>query len=471
MSYSQTNIPILDRKEAQTMVPVPVASAAGITMIAPDCGCGRYSLWVTSATAMYLYDHNNDGWSLIPSGALAGTFAAGTTGVYHPWSANYTANGGSTSTITVSTATHALTGICVGATIEFLTGTAANVGLRRTVTDFSISGTTATITFTPVATAVVNTDTFKMSTGRFFVLNAYTALAAGVWKSFDICSMTWSGNLGTTTLPAAWATDGNAVLAYQIEDVFATGKATSGSSTTLVNNAKAWTVDQWIGYQLRITAGTGQGQTKVIADSDATSVTIASGATLDDTSYYSIEGNQDKIFLLGNGAVTMYAYTISADTWAVVSPVAARVGAPTTAMLAEWVGKTGDTAWGTENTIQDGKWIYSPRGAATATMTRYNIPGNTWETLTTGMTDTLTTGSSMTRYKEDIFFMQNATGRIWRFNIPGNYVDGYPTEAYTQSTAAVGIKMWIKLLNSSADVVWLYYILNTSAVMRRIMVY
>jgi len=468
---AQNNVVLLHKKEAQTLCPVPVASAAGLFMIAPISGAKTYALWVTSATAMYLYNHDGDGYTLIPSGALAGTFAVGATGVAHPWSINYTANGGSTTTVTVNMAAFPMTGICVGSVIEFLSGTAANIGTRCNVTGFCISGTTATLTLDTTVTSVANNDTFKLNTGRFFVLNAYTALAANVWKVFDICTMTWQAGLATSGLPAAWATSGQMVLPYTRFDIFATGTATSGSATTLVNSAKAWTVDQWIGYQVRITAGTGKGQVRVITDSDATSLTFATGATIDNTSQYSIEGNEDRIYLMGNGAVTMYTYTISTNTWATVSPVAARVGTPTTAMLANWVGVTGNTCWGTENTIQDGKWIYSPRGAATSTLTRYNIPGNTWETVTTGITDTFTTGSSMTVYKDNLYLMQNATGKLFQFNIPGNYVQGFFSDTYTQSTAVIGDKLWIKLLDATGSVAWLYYVLNTSSVVRRIMLY
>jgi len=471
MAYTQNNVRILDKKEFQTMANVPVASAAGITCVGPVTGDSRFTLWITSATVMYIYDHMDDGWTLIPSGALAGTFAVGTCGTRHPWSQTYTANGGSTTTITVSTATHALTGICVGATLEFLSGTAANIGLRRTVTDFSISGTTATITFDPAATSVANNDTFRMNTGRFFVLNAYTALAAGVWKSFDICSMTWSGNLTTTGLPAAWGTSGQGVTVYTTTDVFATGTATSGSATTLVNSAKSWTVDQWIGYQVRITAGTGRGQVRVITDSDATSLTFASGATIDSTSEYSIEGNEDRLYLMGNGVVTMYAYSISGNSWSTISPVAARSSAPTTCMMANWVAITGNTAWDDESTIQAGKWIYSPRGGATSTMHRYNIPGNTWETLATNITDTFTTGSSMAEYQGKLYINQNANGKIMCFDVPRNFISGFATDHYTQSTAVIGDKMWVKTLDSTGSVAWLYYIGNTSNTVRRVMVY
>lgn len=469
MAYTQNNIVLLDKKEAQSMCTLPVASAAGSTMIAPASGIKAYALWVTSATACYLYNHDDDGYSLIPSGALAGTFAAGTCGVAHPWSITYTANGGSTTTITVSTATHALTGTCIGNTVEFLTG--ANAGIRTVVTKFSISGTTATITFADTLTSVANGVTFRMTTGSFFVLNAYTALAANVFKRFDICTMTWQAGLATTNLPSSWGSAGQMVLPYTRLSVFAVGTATSGSATTLVNSAKTWTASQWIGYQVRITAGTGIGQIRVITNNDTTSLTFASGATIDDTSVYSIEGNEDIIYLFGNGAVTMYSYTISTNTWAAISPAVARSSAPTGVMMANWVGVTGNTAWADESVIQDGAYIYSPRGAATSTLHRYKISSNSWEAMTYNGTDTFTTGSSMQGYRDNLYIMQNATGKMFQYNISGNYMQGFFTDNYTQSTAVIGDKLWIKLLDTAGSVVWLYYILNTSSVVRRIMVY
>lgn len=468
MSYTNTNITLLDKKEAQTMCNLPIATAAGSCFIAPQSGVRNNAMYVTSATVVYLYNHEDDGFMQIASPALAGTFGAGCCGCRHPWSIPYTANGGSTTTLTVSTATHPLTGVCVGSTLEMLSGTAANIGLRRTVTEFSISGTTATITLDSALPAVVaNTDTFKMTTGRFYVLNAGT-VAENSFKVFDNCTMAWQSSLATTGLPAAWGTSGKMVSTYTRLDVFATGTATSGSATTLVNSAKSWTTDQWIGYQVRITAGTGCGQVRTITDSDATSLTFATGATIDNTSQYSIEGNEDYLYLLGNGATAFYRYSISGNSWTTMT---ARTAASSTVMMAEWIGITGDTDWGNENDIQDGKYIYSPRGQATATLYRYNISKNTWETISYNSLETFTTGSSMTAYKNNIYIHQNATGRFFQYNISGNYMAGYFTDPYTQSTAREGDKIWLKLLDEAGSVVWIYYALNNLTTLRRIMVY
>ncbi|NCU31028.1 hypothetical protein EOM57_04450 [Candidatus Saccharibacteria bacterium] len=468
MAYTNTNVTLLDKKEAQTMCNLPIATGTGGCFIAPQSGVRNNAMYVTSATVVYLYNHEDDGFMQITSPALAGTFGAGTCGCRHTWSMTYTANGGSTTTVTVDTGTHALKGVCVGSTLEMLSGTADNIGLRRTVTNFSIIGTTAGITLdSALPAAVASTDTFRMTTGRFFVLNA-GALAANSFKVFDNGTMEWDATPTVTGLPASWGTSGKMVSTYTRLDVFATGTATSGSATTLVNSAKAWTVDQWIGYQVRITAGTGCGQVRTITDSDATSLTFATGATIDNTSQYSIEGNEDYLYLLGNAATAFYRYSISGNSWTTMT---ARTASSTTCMMAEWIGVTGNACWGNEDTIQDGKYIYSPRGGATATLYRYNISTNAWETMTYNGIDTFTTGSSMTAYKDNIYIQQNSTGRFFQYNIPGNYSAGYFTDSYTQSTAREGDKIWMKLLDEEGSVAWLYYALNNLTALRRIMIY
>lgn len=68
--------PRLHRKEWQFMTPCPVATTAGSFVIDDPSGLNKYALFVSSATVHYLYNHDDDAWSQIPSGALAGTFGA-----------------------------------------------------------------------------------------------------------------------------------------------------------------------------------------------------------------------------------------------------------------------------------------------------------------------------------------------------------------------------------------------------------
>jgi len=56
-------------------------------------------------------------------------------------------------------------------------------------------------------------------------------------------------------------------------------KATSATATSVTDTSSGvstgWTADQWIGAYIRIVAGTGAGQVRVITDNDTTSVTVA----------------------------------------------------------------------------------------------------------------------------------------------------------------------------------------------------
>ncbi len=145
MAVTNNNLPLLHRKEWQHMTPAPASVAVGAFVISPDSGNSNNSLYVVSATTHYLYNHDEDAWMQIPSGALAGTFGAGACGAYLSWSINYTANGGSTTSVTVAAATHNITGRVVGDTIEFISAGAAS-GFRSTVTALVNNAGAGTIT-------------------------------------------------------------------------------------------------------------------------------------------------------------------------------------------------------------------------------------------------------------------------------------------------------------------------------------
>lgn len=135
MAEAQLNIPTRNRKEWQSMMAPITATAAGSFVVADDSGEQDFALYMASNTVHYLYSHSQDDWLQIPSGAFAVALAAGCCGTYLPWSVPYTATGGTTTTVTVAAASFNINGTVVGKTIEFLTGTAANIGLRRTVLD------------------------------------------------------------------------------------------------------------------------------------------------------------------------------------------------------------------------------------------------------------------------------------------------------------------------------------------------
>ena len=543
------NLPVLDRKEWQMMTPAPVTTAAAMFVVSPGSGYKEYAMYVTSATVQYLYSHDEDGWVQIPSAALAGTFGAGACGAYTPWSITYTANGGSTTTVTVAAGTHNINGTVRGDTIEFISAGTAT-GQRRTITAVDNQAGSGTITLQldyPVATAILNTHTFRLTSGRFFLMSAGTT-AAGMWKCFDLRTMAWQASLSTTNLPATWGTDGKAVSTarianvlangsatsgstttivdstqawdtdqwkgyyvmivdgtgegqcakitgntattltiatvsvapaaasiYQIRafDALACGVATSGSATTLVNSGKNWTANQWTNYQVRIVSGTGAGGIRQIASNTSTTLTINSSTALDSTSVYEIEPCEDFIYLAGNNAVTMYRYSISGNAWTVLTPTVARGAAPSTGMCLDFIGETGNPIWASESVIQDGRYIYSLRGGASTAIDRFDIAGGTsgagaWAAVTYVGTETFTTGSSAFQFGRYLYIRKDATNRFFKYDIPGNYMEPFSTDLYPDGAALLGQKVWVRALDSTDQVLWVYSLANTGTVLRRV---
>jgi hypothetical protein len=62
----------------------------------------------------------------------------------------------------------------------------------------------------------------------------------------------------------------------QTAPVTTSGTASSGTITTLVDNTKSWTTNQWAGYTLTLTGGAGAGEVLQIVSSTATTLTFAS---------------------------------------------------------------------------------------------------------------------------------------------------------------------------------------------------
>lgn len=113
-----------------------------------------------------------------------------------------------------------------------------------------------------------------------------------------------------TTL--TWGTAGTAPDAtsrYMIIG-FDAGTATAGAASTLTDSTKAWAVNRWSNYAVRILSGTGAGQVRAIDSNTATALTVIGGwaTNLDSTSVYAIQGDPDKAYLFigGNAAVLIH---------------------------------------------------------------------------------------------------------------------------------------------------------------------
>jgi len=483
MAEAQNNKPILHRAEWQTMTPAPTTTAAGGLCVNSNDNLSRFSMYYASGTVIYLYDHTNDDWIQLSSPAILPAIAAGACGVHTPWSGTFTATGGSTTTVTVNAAVHNLNGFAVGETIEFLSGTAANIGLRRTILSILHPGTatgTITLTLDSPVTSVANNDTFRLSTGRFWLCATGTLVAAS-FQVYDVVAGTWTQR-SITGLPASISVDSKMVSPGMIGVSYDSGTADADSSTTQLEcDGKGWTADQWINYQVRITGGTGQGQIRVITDNDADTLIFSAGTDLDASSTFVIEGDENAIYYLGNDAVTMYKYSISGNSWATLSPTTARSVKPGTGMTADFVGKTGNAGWADITNIRDGRYIYSFRGAGTTALDRFNISGGTngagaWEVISYHpVITTFTTGSGSDWSGEYIYIAKEGSAtvpqRFYRYNVVGNQMVTAQTDWYLGGAALIGNKIWVRALSSAGLIKWLYVLQSTSTTLRRIMLF
>lgn len=484
MAEAQNNDRILHRKEWQTMTPADTVTAAAAFVVNDNPNLGRFAFYMLSATVHYLYDHEEDAWLPIASGAFSPAITAGACGTYSDWSPTYTATGGSTTTITVALNTHNLNEYVVGKYVEFLSGTAANLGQRRQITNITttgIAGSTITLTIAAAPGSVANNDTFRINSGSFFIFTS--GVLATSLKRFDIGTMSWGSALSIATLAGTWGTDGRMVTTGMYGVSYDSGTASAGAATTLTDASKSWATDQWISYQVRITGGTGVGQIRPITDSTGTVLTVATWTTNPDaTSTYVIEGDENAIYLMGNNTTTTVKYSISANTWANLAPTAARAGNAVAGMSGDFVGVTGDTAWADITNIRNGKYIYSFRGA-TSVLDRLNLNGGTagvptWEVVTyqpslqTWATGAGTDWDAGTPY---IYIAKEGSAtvpqRIYKYDVVGNTMVPVSSDWYLGGVALLGNKVWVRSLSSANLVKWLYVLQSTSTNLRRIMLY
>ena len=476
MATTNGNRKLLDLKRWEQVTPAPVASVAG-SFIASSRHFRQQQLYVQGVTVAYLYNPFEDGWVQLPNPTLAGSLAAGAAGVAGAWStgttvgaASLTATGGTTSTIITN---QTLARSLAGYSIHILSG--PNAGVTLPIVSNTI-GATATITVAVQASAFTASTVYRLCTPVWYVLGSGT-LASGSFRKYDFATNTWT-TLVNTGLPASIATDGKLISTPSWLNTdykaFATGTATSATGTTLVNSAKTWTTNQWANYQVRIVSGTGAGQIRSITSNTGTTLTVPTWTTTPDaTSEYQITGNDDFIYYIGSGAVTMYRYSISGNSWSTLSPTAARAGAPGAGMSAHWIYGETNTAWTDESVIINGRRIYSFRGGAAVTLDYYDIALNTWVSGLTyaPATETFTTGSKYAYFNDKLYIQKDATNRWFELDIAEQNMNGWNTMPVVQGAAIVGDTAFdATYYDGATEIHYVYMLMNTSTLMYRQMV-
>jgi len=203
------------------VAPVPNAHAAGLGMatdLRNDITRNPFVYSLVSATVLNRYNIIQKASEFIVSPALAGTFGAGAGAVFAPsLGLNGTITTGATSTTIPTSTTVTAVGVNMlanrgGGSYGFrirITGFASGKIEERWITG-NTGGTTPTflldtaLSFTPA-----NGDRYEVLAGRVFMLSA-GALAAGIWKSYEVSTNTLA-TLSGTNLASTISTDFSSV--------------------------------------------------------------------------------------------------------------------------------------------------------------------------------------------------------------------------------------------------------------------
>jgi hypothetical protein len=475
MATTNGNRKLLDLKRWEMVSPSPAASTAGASAVMSQ-HFRQDALFIRTNTSAFLYSPFEDGWVDLPSPALAGTFGVAAATACGSFSvgtatgvASLTATGGSTTTIVTN---QTLARDLRGFSVHILAG--PNAGVTLEIQSNTI-GANATITVAAQASAFSASTVYRLVTPVWYVLGAGT-LASGAFKKYDFATNTWT-TLTSGDLPASLATDGRLIATPSWVNgsylAFGSGTATGGGASTLTQTGKTWAVNQWTNSQVRIVSGTGAGQIRSIASNTADTLTASVGWTTqpDATSVYQISGNDNFLYYTGNGSAgAVWRYSISSNTWTVLTPSPAR-GAPTSGMSGNWVYGVTATEWTNESNIQNGRYIYSFRGGS-AVLERYDIAGNAWAAISYApASQTFAAGTKYVYIDDFLYIQQDATGRWFRYDFLRNAMDGWGTMLYPNATAIIGNTAFASSYYDGATRIdYVYMILNSSNIMLRQMV-
>ena len=163
-----------------------------------------------------------------------------------------------------------------------------------------------------------NTSVFVIESGVLWNLNVVVARFG--FQSYDILSDSWiqnnsinagmlNGNIGTDVAMDTFAETGSALV---------TRPALSATATTVKLSGSTFDANIYSNYNMRVTAGTGFGQTRTITShtsSNDFTLNRALSTTLDATSVVDIVVDNDKLFMTGSAAASLFEFDAVENIW------------------------------------------------------------------------------------------------------------------------------------------------------------
>lgn len=457
----------LNRKQWELCGLTPVSMNSGSMMVSSR-HFKQQQLFVQGINTIYLYLPEEDGFIQVPNSGLGGSFGAGVCGTAVAIGPSGTATAGSATTLTTNqTILRDLRGFKIHITGGPGAGDVVDI-LSNTI------GTNSVITAN-FSTTITAASTYRLLTPRWYVINAGTQAtgASGTFKFYCYALNTWSSGLSITGFTTSISGESKLVATPSFIDTnfvsFDTGTATAGAANTISNTTAAWATNQWTNYQIRITAGTGLGQVRTIASNTANAITVSANWTTppDATSQYSIEGNDDFLYFLGNNVTSFYRYSISGNSWTTLTSRGLATGP---GVSGHWVWGATDSAWTNQNSIINGRRIYSFTGNSSSRLDYYDIPLGTWsnDVVYAPKTETFSQGTKYVYNKDNLYIQKEATGRWFRYNFVTSGMEGWSYINYPQGSAVVGDTAFDYTYKDGAtEITFVYIGLNSTQTLLR----
>ena len=160
-----------------------------------------------------------------------------------------------------------------------------------------------------------NTSRYVIQSGGIWLISGAAANPFYTLQYYDVLHDMWYARSAVTNMVVAAPSDVSLERLTENSSLWLQNIATSGSTTTLVDNTQAWTTNQWAGYELFIYTGTGRGQFVIVTSNTANTLTFPAITTAPDaTSRYQLlgyDGGQS------SGSNTANTLADTSKTWAV----------------------------------------------------------------------------------------------------------------------------------------------------------
>ena len=301
------------------------------------------------------------------------------------------------------------------------------------------------------------------SGGIWCLYNAGTAYGL---QYYDVAGDTWyakTNQSGVISAGVALATDVQIKGITESAGAYLTSTATSGGSTTLTDSGQTMTTNRYANFMIKITGGTGIGQTRTILANTATAFTVYRPWEVnpDATSAYKVFGDWDKIWVAGNATSTLYQYSVEADQMAtgkifdwgtarILAATPAGIGQqaiPLTSITSVTTTATATTA--INHNLQTGQTV-TISGDTSANSAKFNISATITVTGATTFTYTIVSasGASATNTAVSTTVLVDAT-KNWPTNSLTGMILQYQTGTATSQTG-VSTAVQVQIASNTA---------------------